>query len=185
MKRMSWIAAGMALLLGASGAYAQSLGDVARSNRQAKAQQPSSSRQFDNDNLPTENPISVVGKPADSAPSANKKASTGPSTDNGKTETSEAKSASTASKPVAVDWKKKIEEQKKKIEELTRELDLNEREYRLRAVAMYSDVGNRLRNAAQWDKEDADYKQRIAGQQQALDSAKQELADMEERARKE
>ncbi len=57
-------------------------------------------------------------------------------------------------------------------------------EYQLRAAAMYADAGNRMRNAAQWDKEDADYKQKIADKQKAVDDAKQKLDDMKEEARK-
>jgi hypothetical protein len=49
---------------------------------------------------------------------------------------------------------------------------------------MYGDVGNRLRNSAQWDKQDADYKQQIADKQKAVEDAKQKLEDMEEAARK-
>jgi LAS superfamily LD-carboxypeptidase LdcB len=49
---------------------------------------------------------------------------------------------------------------------------------------MYADVGNRMRNATQWDKEEADYKQKIADKQKALDDAKQKLEDMKEDARK-
>jgi Skp family chaperone for outer membrane proteins len=54
----------------------------------------------------------------------------------------------------------------------------------LRAAEMYADVGNRLRNSAQWDKQEADYKQKIADKQKALDEAKQKLEDMQEEARK-
>jgi len=49
---------------------------------------------------------------------------------------------------------------------------------------MYADAGNRIRNSAQWDKEDADYKQKIADKQKAVDDAKQKLDDMKEEARK-
>jgi len=41
-----------------------------------------------------------------------------------------------------------------------------------------------LRNQAQWDKEDADYKQKIADKQKAVEDAKQKLIDLEEEARK-
>ena len=64
------------------------------------------------------------------------------------------------------------------------ELDVVQREYRLRAAVMYADVGNRMRNSAQWDKEDTDYKQKIADKQKTLDDAKQKLEDMKEQARK-
>jgi hypothetical protein len=49
---------------------------------------------------------------------------------------------------------------------------------------MYADAGNRMRNEAQWDKQDADYKQKIADKQKAIEDAKQKLGDMQEEARK-
>jgi len=61
---------------------------------------------------------------------------------------------------------------------------VEQREYQLRAAAMYADAGNRLRNSGNWDKEDADYKQKIAEKKKAADAAKQELDDMQENARK-
>jgi hypothetical protein len=223
MKRMAWMAAGAALLLAVSGAAAQSLGDVARSTRKAKAQQTTTSRHFDNDNLPTQTHLSVVGpenangasevgnqasdqsKPgqpgqeasnASSAPAEAKAPDQGKPDQPGQEESnasstpaeaqapaSEAKAPAAENKAGKVDWNKKIQEQKAKIDTLTKDLDLTEREYRLRAVAMYSDAGNRLRNATQWDKEDAQYKKEIADKQQALDGAKQDLNNMEEQAR--
>ena len=67
---------------------------------------------------------------------------------------------------------------------MSRELDVLQREYQLRAAAMYADAGNRLRNEGDWDKQDAQYKQQIADKQKALDDAKQKLEDMLEDARK-
>jgi hypothetical protein len=49
---------------------------------------------------------------------------------------------------------------------------------------MYADAGNRMRNSAEWDKEDTQYKQQIADKQKALDDAKTKLDDIEESARK-
>jgi hypothetical protein len=49
---------------------------------------------------------------------------------------------------------------------------------------MYADAGNRMRNSADWDKQDAQYKQQIADKQKALDDAKQKLEDVQEDARK-
>jgi Spy/CpxP family protein refolding chaperone len=49
---------------------------------------------------------------------------------------------------------------------------------------MYADVGNRLRNSGDWDKQDAQYKQQIADKQKALEEAKQKLEDIDEDARK-
>ncbi len=81
-------------------------------------------------------------------------------------------------------WGEKLAGQKSQIDLLARELDVAQREYQVRAAAMYADVGNRLRNSAEWDKQDAQYKQQIGDKQKALDDAKQRLEDMVEEARK-
>ena len=81
-------------------------------------------------------------------------------------------------------WADKIAGQKDQIDLLGRELDVLQREYQIRAAAMYADVGNRMRNSADWDKQDAQYKQQIADKQKALDDAKQKLEDLQEDARK-
>jgi hypothetical protein len=81
-------------------------------------------------------------------------------------------------------WGDKLAAQKDQIDLLARELDVLQREYQIRAAAMYADVGNRMRNSADWDKQDAQYKQQIADKQKALDDAKQKLEDMQEEARK-
>jgi hypothetical protein len=49
---------------------------------------------------------------------------------------------------------------------------------------MYADAGNRMRNSADWDKQDAQYKQQIADKQKAVEEAKQKLDDLQEEARK-
>ncbi len=49
---------------------------------------------------------------------------------------------------------------------------------------MYSDAGNRLRNSANWDKEDADFKKQLDEKQKAVDAAKQDLENLTEQARK-
>jgi hypothetical protein len=67
---------------------------------------------------------------------------------------------------------------------LSRELDVLQREYQIRAAAMYADAGNRLRNQADWDKQDTQYKQQIADKQKAVDEAKQKLEELQENARK-
>ena len=63
-------------------------------------------------------------------------------------------------------------------------MDVLQREYQIRAAAMYADAGNRMRNSADWDKQDTQYKQQIADKQKSLDDAKQKLEDLQEEARK-
>ena len=154
-------------------ANSQSLGDYARSVRKDK--KPATVRQFDNDNIPSAETVSVVGpadKPADNAttPAPAKKDENATSKDD------QAKTND--------QWKDKLAAQKDKIDLLSRELTVLQGEYRLRAAAMYGDAGSRLRNEGTWDKEDADYKQKIADKQKSLDDAKKELDDLQEQARK-
>jgi len=63
MKHTKYMAIGTLLLLGVSGAAAQSLGDYARAARKKKAEPTSTTRHYDNDNLPTNETLSVVGPP--------------------------------------------------------------------------------------------------------------------------
>ncbi len=175
MKHMKHLAIGILLLLGVSGAAAQSLGDYARAVRKNKAEPSSTTRHYDNDNLPTTDKLSVVGP----APAADSNAAPGSENAN-----SGPAAAAAERQKTADDMKKKLDAQQAKIESLNHELDLDQREYRLRAAAEYSDAGNRLRNVAQWDKEDAQYKTDMAAKQKALDAAKQELDQLQEEARK-
>jgi hypothetical protein len=157
---------------------------------------------FDNDNLPREDKLSVVGTPssgdnsADAKPaeSDNTTATAAPAAGTEEKATGEVKPPTATVKTAEDDeaakqaawkqWGDKIAGQKDQIDLLTRELDVLQREYQIRAAAMYSDVGNRLRNSGDWDKQDADYKQKIADKQKALDDAKQKLEDIQEEARK-
>ena len=170
-----------------SGAFAQSLGEVARSNRKEKAHQTAPNHQYDNDNLPKSEHLSVVGPaPAVTANGTNPTGEANPQ------DQATAQAASTADRKAAAEerqraadeWKTKIDDQKQKVASLSHELELTQREYRLRAVAMYSDAGNRLRNSANWDKEDADFKKQLDEKQKAVDAAKQDLDNLTEQARK-
>jgi hypothetical protein len=169
-----------------------SLGDYARQVRKDPGT-ASKAKVFDNDNLPREDKLSIVGKPAEESAAEPKQ------------EDSSNPSAATESKPASGDqpaggaktpggdasqeaankqWSDKMASQQSQIDLLNRELDVAQKEYQLRAAAMYADAGNRLRNSADWDKQDAQYKQEIADKQKALEDAKQKLDDMQEAARK-
>jgi len=174
MKHMKHQAIGILLLLGVGGAAAQSLGDYARAVRKNKPEPSSTTRHYDNDNLPTTDKLSVVGpEPAansNAVPTANAAA--------------DPAAAAAERQKTANDWKQKLGAQQEKIESLNHDIDLDQREYRLRAAEIYGDAGNRLRNSAQWDKEDAHYKTDIESKQKELDAAKQELDQIQDDARK-
>jgi hypothetical protein len=199
MKRFIYVGIAIVILTGmtASLASAQStaqeqpLGDYARAVRKDK--KPASAKQFDNDNLPLDNKLSVVGSKE-----------TSPNTQAVGEDNSQAAAGGDAAdkkaddKPPAIQpgeskedrqktydaWKDRFAAQKEKMDLLSRELDVAQREYQLRAAAMYADAGNRMRNSGTWDKEDTDYKQKIDQKKKALDDAKKELDDMQEDARK-
>ncbi|MFZ0899162.1 MAG: PAS domain-containing protein [Candidatus Sulfotelmatobacter sp.] len=166
-----------------------SLGDYARKvhkDPSAKAKP----KVFDNDNLPKDDKLSIVGEPAPagadataSAESASKAAAAPTdSKDTAGTKPADAEQAKKQAEWKA--WQEKLSAQKNSIDLASRELDVLQKEYQLRAAVMYADAGNRLRNSTQWDKEEADYKQKIADKQKAVDDAKQKLDDLEEEARK-
>ena len=186
MKRIISMAIGVLLLLGTA-AFGQSLGEVARSARKGKTHQSAANHQYDDDNLPKNDHLSVVGP----APAANANGSnpTGEVSPQGQaaaqaTATADKKAPAEERQRAAEEWKNKIDDKKQKVASLSHELELTQREYRLRAVAMYSDAGNRLRNSATWDKEDADFKKQLEDKQKAVDAAKQDLDNLTEQARK-
>lgn len=186
MKRTISMAIAVLLLLGA-GAFAQSLGEVARAARKGKTHQSAANHQYDNDNIPKTEHLSVVGPaPAASANGSNQTGDANPQDQAAAQATSAAdrKAAAEERQRAADEWKTKIDDQKQKIASLSHELELTQREYRLRAVAMYSDAGNRLRNSTAWDKEDADFKKQLEDKQKAVDAAKQDLDNLTEQARK-
>jgi hypothetical protein len=161
-----------------------SLGDYARKVRKDPAAK-AKPKVFDNDNLPMDDKISVVGQPATVAA-----ADTTDKPANADSKDAAAKTAASADDEKAKKqaawkaWQDKLAAQKDAIDLAGRELDVTTREYQLRAAVMYADTGNRLRNSTQWDKEDAEYKQKIADKQKAVDDGKQKLDDMKEEARK-
>jgi len=172
------------------------LGDYARHVRK-DPDAKSKPKVFDNDNLPREDKLSVVGKPVtaeNAAPEAKPEEAAAPATASGESKPAADAKATANPGPVQGDestrkeaikqWSDKLDSQQQQIDLLQRELDVTQREYQVRAAAMYGDAGNRLRNSADWDKQDAQYKQQLADKQKALDDAKQKLDDIREDARK-
>lgn len=188
------------------------LGDYARQIKKPGA--TTKPKVFDNDNLPTSDKLSIVGpaagtsasaenspdaKPSDSSapvtPSADGKEQAGKPSADGKATANEGPAALRITPKTAAEeqaekdeaskqWADKLASQKEQIDLLARELDVLQREYQIRAAAMYADAGNRMRNSGDWDKQDSQYKQQIADKQKALDEAKVKLEDMQEGARK-
>jgi hypothetical protein len=172
------------LLLGVGGAAAQSLGDYARAARKGKPEPSTTSRHYDNDNLPTNQTLSVVGPPPPTPANTGQPAANASSTPATKAAPVDPAAAAAERQKTADEWKKKLDQQKQKIDSLNHELDLDQREHRLRAAAYYGDAGARLRDSAQYDKDDAQYKSDVEGRQKVVAAAQQELDQMQEQARK-
>jgi hypothetical protein len=191
MKRIAYIGLASMVVAGtlalSSAAQDQSLGSYARTVRKDKQGQQSAAKKYDNDNLPKNDTLSVVGNATDETADKTAGASQGgdQAAANAAQKT-ESKPPSTAAdeQKKNEEWTKKIAVQKNQIDLMSRELDVLQREYRLRAAAFYADAGNRLRNQGTWDKQDVQYKDQIAQKQKALDAAKQQLSDLQEQARK-
>jgi hypothetical protein len=172
------------------------LGDYARHVRK-DPNAKSTPKVFDNDNLPRVDKLSVVGtsaapensapetKPEEAAAPASGSAEAKPGADTKGSENPGQVQGDSATRQAAIkQWGDKIDSQQQQVDLMQRELDVLQREYQIRAAAMYGDAGNRLRNSADWDKQDAQYKQQIADKQKALEDAKQKMDDMREDARK-
>jgi hypothetical protein len=178
MKRTTYTLAGMILAAAVCAAQSGSLGDYARAAR--KESKPAATKVFDNDNIPKDSHLSVVGTTPDAQATDGNAANAGSVPKDG----APAANSQAANAAKADDIKMRLNEQKGKLELASRELDVTQREYRLRAASFYADAGDRLRNSAAWDKEDADYKKRIADQQKAVDDGKKQVEELQEQLRK-
>ncbi len=237
MKNIAHNAIGLLLLLGLAGPSASaqnqapattqispsepSLGSYARQVRKDPGG-TSKPKVYDNDNLPTNDKLSVIGQTPAAPEAVNSTEAPGAQSTTAAPATANAGEAKPATEIKAPEggatavkapdgaaaaakapdgaaaapqngpdkeaaekqWEDKLAAQKDQIALLTRELDVEQREYQIRAAAMYADAGNRMRNSADWDKQDAQYKEQIAAKQKALDDAKQKLDDTQEDARK-
>lgn len=200
MKNTKLMAVVTLLTLAAGVASAQSsstpsLGDAARAARKNKADASPATRHYDNDNLPTNDALSVVGPepvaPTNTAASAQGKdaASSVNDKDKNKDKNNDKKPAdptvAAAERQKSADeMKKKLAEQQQKIDALNHEISLDQREDRLRAAAFYRDAGTQLRNSAEWQKEQTQSKNDADAKQKALEAAKQQYDEMQEQARK-
>ena len=172
MKRIFYFCAATLSLLIVTFAGAQSLGDLARQQRQAK--RPSAAKVVTNDDIP---PVELPS--AEPAAAAEK---SGPADD---------KEGKTAAKPAAEDKSKaaagfqgKADALKNAIAQLEREYTVSEREYKLRAAVYYADAGNSLRDPKKWAEQERQYQAEMADKRKAIDDAKQKLADLQDQARK-
>jgi len=185
--------------MAAAQSQSQSLGDYARAARKAKPASKGAAKTYDNDNLPRNTSLSVVGQasaaPADQSKEQDSKEQSKDAASPGKQdEKSEAgkkpeaqikpgQPADERQKALEV-WKEKVDAQKDKVSLLSRELDVLQREHQLKQAEFYADTAARVTNPNGFADEDAKYKQQIADKQKALDEAKAKFEDIQDQARK-
>ncbi len=173
MKRIFYFCVASSFLLIVTLAGAQSLGDVARQQRQAK--RPSTAKVYTNDDIP------MVAQPSPAPPAA-----TAPdkSDKDAKDQKAEDKPATDTKAKAAAAMQAQADGLKKEIAQLEREYSVSEREYKLRAATYYADAGNSLRDPKKWAESDRQYQAEMADKRKGIDAAKQKLADLQEQARK-
>jgi len=160
----------------------QPLGDYARAVKKTKRVEKSA-KTYDNDNLPENGKVSVVGAASPESTSANddktdssKKADDSPQLKDGQSSEDRQKAIG--------DWKQKIEDQKGKVDLLSREVDVLQRELQVKKADFNSSTARTVQNPRGFDEEEAKYKQQIADKQKVLDEAKGKLTEFQEQARK-
>jgi hypothetical protein len=159
-----WIQGWPAVLLLASAAYGQSLGDVARQNREKqKAKDPAATKKvITNENLPAGaddgfTPPSTPGAQPESPGSA-------------------ASSASVGGKQSAAEWKSRIQAQKDAIANLQGQVDkLN--------ASIHFVVANEYYNGVQYNEAQVRKQQQVEQMQRRLAEEKSKLEKMQEAAR--
>src|SRR5215471_9535717 len=140
-------------------AGAQSVVDAARASRARQKANPNA-KVIDNDVIPSAIDASSYTSPYASARASDDK-----------------KDDSSAKKDAAKD-------ENKEIRQLERELNVAQREAGVRSAVYYADAGTMLRDSAKYAEDNRKLQAEIETKTQALASAKQKLADLEEQARK-
>lgn len=173
MKRILYLLMASVLLAGAlaSGAAAQSLGDLAREARKNKRPSPTT-KVYTNDDLPATASISVTAPAPRATAGGNEQ------------ETKEAEKSPEEKKKLEEEWRAKFKEQKDKIAVLQRELDALKGEYSVWSYKYNADVGNQLRNPQVFAEQDKKYRDQTDAKQKELQDAKDKLEKMREDVRK-
>ena len=160
--------------------------DAARASRARQKANPNA-KVIDNDVIPSAIDASSYTSPYASArASDDKKDDSSAKKDAAKDENKTGDKTSTADDDQKnIDsWMKLINDEKKEIRQLERELNVAQREAGVRSAVYYADAGTMLRDSAKYAEDNRKLQAEIETKTQALASAKQKLADLEEQARK-
>ena len=158
----------------------ESLGDVARKERARP--KPHAARVVTNEDIPS------VDTSSNSTSTDEKKASEEESADKtkaGDKDKDKNGPLSTDDKIKLIEmWKGKIASQETTVKNLDDEVAKIDRDYKLRMSALYADLGNRLRDQAQWANDEKKFHEEIAAKQKEREAARDKLDSMKEEARR-
>ncbi len=160
-------------------AFSQTLGDLARQNRQAKRK--SAARVYTNDDIPSATLKEAKTADADAANSGDEAKSSGKSA----AENGDKKSdPDEATRKKWDDYKKRVADQKAKIDLLQREVDVAQKEQQIQISEYYSDAGRQLRDTKAWAEQQQKTQDVIDAKLKVLQDAKDSLTGIQDDGKK-
>ena len=175
------------LLLVYSFAFSQSLGDIARQNRQVK--RTPAKHVYTDDDIPSK--TSEVkqattkseedAKPADKGKEETKDSSADAGKPDAQQETTESEEAQ---QKKWEQYKTRIADQKNKIDLLQRELEVAKRQNEIQVTEYYNDAGSRLRNPEYFSQQMKKYQDTVDTKTKAIQEANSALDNMRDEGRK-
>lgn len=189
----------LVLSMGACTLLAQSLGDVARENRNTP--HPRAKKVVTNDQIPSVDTMRTA--PGDAKADAAAAAKTGDDknspkaegkTDSGKAATAKAPGPASATDELAkrdaekkkqeAEWNSKFSLQREKISVLEREVKVSEQEFQQKQLLHMSDVNARVNSQQQYAEAEKLDREELAQKQQKLNEEREKLGSMQEDARR-
>lgn len=165
-------------------AFAQSLGDVARQNRQARRKP--AAHVYTNDDIPSQPTMKAetATNPDEQAKdSADKKKVTGESAANADSEKND-KNPDEAKRKLWDGYKSKVADQKSKISLLQRELDVLQKENQIQLSSLYADLGTKLRDPKAWNEQQQKNQDGLDAKSKELQSAQDALQSIQDEGAK-
>ena len=155
----------------------ESLGDLARQQRQAKKQEPKKHVYTNEDLAGTKNDGGVTVAPGPATPSDEKKDAT-PS----KSQTAGKKDSENL--PPELTYRIAVKKQRAEVAGLERAVADTQHKIEVGSTSYYIDAGNRLRDPKKWTEQREKLDKELADQQDKLQQARTKLDDLMEQARK-
>jgi hypothetical protein len=177
-----WTACAILVFVATTLALAQeSLGDLARKERARP--KPHAAKVITNEDIPS------VDTSSDTAATDDKKSpdAEADSKDKDKAKDKDKDKALSAEEKIQLmeKWKGKIAAQEASVKQLDDQVAQIDRDYKLRMSALYADLGNRLRDQAQWAADEKKFQEDMAAKAKERDAARSKLDDMKDQARRE